>query len=68
MFSEAEAETTEFLDDVLEYFQVDLDRADDFEEWKKERDEITLCPRRLNRYLGMWPVMSDSPLSWRERE
>ncbi len=36
---EAQAETTEFLDDVLEFFQEnDCERAEEFEEWKASKD------------------------------
>jgi hypothetical protein len=31
-------DTREFLDDVLEYFQEDLSRAEEFEEWKEGKD------------------------------
>jgi hypothetical protein len=34
---EADAETTEFLDMVLEYFQEDDERIEDFENWVKEK-------------------------------
>ncbi len=30
-------DTKDFLDDVLDWFQEDLERADDFEEWREER-------------------------------
>ncbi len=36
---ESDAETIEFLDDILAYFQEDITRINDFEAWKKHRKE-----------------------------
>lgn len=35
----ADAETAEFLDDVLEYFQEDENRIIQFEEWQRQKQE-----------------------------